>query len=141
MVSFFLMFFFNGVSTDLTCCLGLDAVSKIVAEIQQLRKDLGMPKRVFTEEELKGPHALEDRTKERDDLKDRMALKKLIDPIIAEIQRLRKLMDQEPREFTEEELFGPTALKDRTAERVGKTFSVNLLLVDIQSCVFLFRII
>ena len=35
-----------------------------------------------------------------------------------EIQRLRKLMDQEPRQFSEEELFGPTALKDRTAERV-----------------------
>ena len=77
-----------------------------------------MPKREFSEEELKGPHALEDRTKERDDLKDRLALKKQIDPIVEEIQRLRKLMDQEPRQFSEEELFGPTALKDRTAERV-----------------------
>lgn len=95
----------------------LGEVEKLVQQIQQLRKQLDMPKRVFTEAELTGPHAERDLTVERDGLSQRLAHKKLMDPIIEEIQRLRKAMDLPPRVFTNDELWGPTSLADRTNER------------------------
>jgi len=95
----------------------LQNVEKLVQQIQQLRKQLGMPKRVFTEAELTGPHAERELTTERDGLQQRLAHKEKMDPIIEEIQRLRKQMDLPPRVFTPDELWGPTSLADRAAER------------------------
>jgi len=95
----------------------LQAVEKLVQQIQQLRMQLGMPKRVFTEAELTGPHAERDLTAERDGLQQRLLHKQAMDPIIEEIQRLRKAMDLPPRVFTNDELWGPTSLADRTNER------------------------
>lgn len=95
----------------------LNAVEKLVQQIQQLRKQLGMPKRVLTEAELTGPHAERELTTERDGLQQRLAHKEKMDPIIEEIQRLRKQMDLPPRVFTPDELWGPTSLADRSNER------------------------
>ena len=89
------------------------------SEIQRLHKRLEMPRREFEEDELAGPSAVPDRTEERDNLLARLAKKKQVDPLIAQIQRLRKQLDLSVREFDDDELFGPTAVEDRTAERDG----------------------
>ena len=64
-----------------------------------------------------GGTALPDRRAERDELRDRLARKKEVEPILAEIQRLRKGLDLAPREWEDDEIFGATAVVDRTEER------------------------
>merc|ERR1719192_1866581 len=55
-----------------------DDADKLAEEIQDLRKQLGMPKRNFTEEELNAEDAVPNLTKERDDLKDELNRRNLI---------------------------------------------------------------
>lgn len=97
----------------------LKLVVPLENEIQRLHKRLEMPHREFEEDELAGPTAVPDRTEERDNLLARLKTKKQVDPLIAQIQRLRKQLDLEPRDFDDDELFGPTAIEDRTTERDG----------------------
>ena len=47
----------------------------------------------------------------------RLQRKNATDPLIREIQQLRKHMDLEEKEFTEEEKTGPDAVRERTDER------------------------
>lgn len=87
------------------------------AQIQKLRKKLNMPVREFTEDDLTGEDAPEDRRAEVEELEDMLRMQKALDPILKEIQRLRKQIGLPPREWNHDELFGETALEDRTAER------------------------
>ena len=89
----------------------------ICADIDRLRQDLDMPKRKFAFEELTGPTAVKDRTEERDALQGKYMQKRVVDPLIAEIQKLRGELDLPRRQFTEDEIWGPTAIADRRKER------------------------
>jgi len=71
-----------------------------------------MDPRVWKEQELAGETAVEDRTKERDDLLARLNTKKVVSPLVREIQKLRAQMDLPPKNFTDEELFGRPLLFD-----------------------------
>lgn len=96
-------------------------------EIHSLRSKCEMPPREFVEKELTGPRAIPERKAERDDLVARLAAKREIDPILGQIQRLRAQLELKPRNFTEAEMFGPTALQDRTHER-GFNFTLHACL-------------
>ena len=89
----------------------------LVNEIHHLRKALEMPLREFEDDELYGTSALPDRRDERDELRDQLARKKELEPILAEIQKLRKGLDLTPRQWNTEEIFGPNAVAERIEER------------------------
>jgi DNA-binding transcriptional regulator YiaG len=95
----------------------LKEVIPLESQIQRLRKQLDMPVREWREEDLAGPTAVPDRSQERDELLDRANTRKLVDPVVVEIQRLRKQMDLSAKAFTEEELFGPDAIHDTALMR------------------------
>ena len=76
-----------------------------------------MTPRVFQEEELTSDSSPQERRDERDALLERQTKRSEIDPSLREIQKLRKQLELPPREFTEDEMFGPTALEDRIEER------------------------
>ena len=61
-----------------------------------------MPERNYDEPELVSEPAISDRTEERDDLLAKLARKKELDPILREIQKYRRQMALEPREWTQE---------------------------------------
>jgi len=82
----------------------LEAIGPVCNEIQSLRKQLDMDVRDFDDEELVGQDALEDREAERDELRDRLDRLKHLQPLIDEIQRLRRKLDMKPRNFEEGEL-------------------------------------
>ena len=67
-----------------------------------------MPRRPFKEVELTGATSYPDREAERDELLAMLGQKNKTDPVVQEIQRLRKGLDLAPKKFTEEELTGPT---------------------------------
>jgi len=58
---------------------------------------------VWSDAELNGPTAVQDRTKERDNLKQ-------VVPLTQEIQKLRKQLEMDPRVWSENELTGPRAV-------------------------------
>ena len=61
-----------------------------------------MPERIYDEPELVSEAAVSDRSEERDDLLAKLAKKKELDPILREIQKYRRQMALEPREWTQE---------------------------------------
>lgn len=83
-------------------------IDPLIAEIQAVRKQLGLGPRRFTDDEIWGPTAVKDRRKELADLK-------AVVPLKDEIADLRKRLDMDRREYKEPELAGPTAVVDRTA--------------------------
>merc|ERR1712130_758992 len=89
----------------------------LVDEILKLRNKLQMGPRDFSEDELTGEDAIGDRKDERDELLKKLKRSRKTNPLIAEIQRLRRRMDMNPREFTDDEIYGPTAEQDRRDER------------------------
>merc|ERR1712228_827974 len=89
----------------------------LVKQIQDLRKELEMDPREYKEDDLVGPGTIPEREAERDDLLALLSKKKLVDPLIDEIQKLRQNLGLDEKEFTEDELSGPTAVEDRTEER------------------------
>eukprot|EP00463_Aulacantha_scolymantha_P000783 TRINITY_DN1513_c0_g1_i1.p1 TRINITY_DN1513_c0_g1~~TRINITY_DN1513_c0_g1_i1.p1 ORF type:complete len:218 (+),score=57.66 TRINITY_DN1513_c0_g1_i1:99-656(+) len=98
----------------------LEETQPIYDDINNLRKKLKMPKRVFKDIELdhfKDNNVIPDRIRERKALKEFLKNKAGTDPLITEIQKLRKGLDLEPKEFTEDERIGKTAVEDRTKER------------------------
>lgn len=53
----------------------------IIEEIQEIRRELNMPKAHYTRYQLAGPRAVEDRTKERDELQAILKFKRLVESI------------------------------------------------------------
>ena len=82
----------------------LEEIPPLVTEIHSLRKELELPLREFEDEELTGPTNVEDRTKERDDLLARVDHLRALQPLIDELQGLRKQLGMPSREFEEGEL-------------------------------------
>lgn len=95
----------------------LNDMVPIYEDIHKLRGQLEMPQRHFSDEELYGVKAIADRMQERDDLRARLKRKLEIDPILAEIQKLRRQLDLSPRSFADDDSFDATAVKDRLNER------------------------
>jgi hypothetical protein len=96
---------------------GLQTVAPLKEQIQDLRQQLELGKRVYAKGELDGPRAIPDRTEERDDLLDKLGEKMLIDPLLAEIQALRKYMEMPVRQYSDAEVNGPGAVRERLRER------------------------
>lgn len=95
----------------------LKQMQPLVEEIQDLRKNLEMPRRDFDDFELYGGTSLDDRTAERDELREKRKRKRITDPIVSEINKLRKHIDLEPKEYLADEIMGENAIEERTAER------------------------
>eukprot|EP00463_Aulacantha_scolymantha_P002438 TRINITY_DN315_c0_g1_i2.p1 TRINITY_DN315_c0_g1~~TRINITY_DN315_c0_g1_i2.p1 ORF type:complete len:269 (+),score=79.02 TRINITY_DN315_c0_g1_i2:59-808(+) len=97
----------------------------LIDELQRLRRELGMPVRVFEEGELDEDDADEMLQREIDDLLQKFNTRGDADKLAEEIQKLRKLLGMEPRKFTEEELDAVDAVPKLTKERDGLQDELN----------------
>lgn len=95
----------------------LNRIADLCDDIHDLRGQLGWPKKVYKDEDLTGPNAMNFRVKERDNLRSRIARKRQTDPLARQIQRLHKSLGLPKRQFTKDQLTGPIAVKDRILEK------------------------
>ena len=82
----------------------------LCAQIRELRAQMEMSLRAFSEEEVTGVAAETDRTQERAALKEMVSVQ-------ADIQRMRHELGMLRRVFSDAELYGSRALPDRVEER------------------------
>ena len=76
-----------------------DEADALAREIQELRKELDMEPRVFTDEELDSPEAVPKLTDERDDLLAEKERRAAVGDLPEQINKLRKTLYMEPKVF------------------------------------------